>query len=110
METTNYLAIPSEAEATVRYKCFAKFLTESYLKNALLANPTLYLDVLEQFWGSAIVEEIALESGESTVEIHCKVGGKEMTITSKDINMALGIVGEDSLGWQVKQKWWTSLT
>ena len=64
-ENTNFLAISSDSEANPRNKCFTQFVAKSYLKEALFARPTLYLDILENLWNSATVEEVALESGES---------------------------------------------
>ena len=56
-ENTNFIAIANDSEANPRYKCFTRFMAESYLKGALFARPTLYLDILEEFWNSATVEE-----------------------------------------------------
>ena len=58
-ENTNLLAITSDFEANPMYKCFTRFVTESYIKETMFARPTLYLDILEDFWSSATVEKVA---------------------------------------------------
>lgn len=44
-KTMNYIVISSEIEANKRYKCFVKFVANSYIHEALFAKPTLYVDV-----------------------------------------------------------------
>ncbi|KAK1360059.1 hypothetical protein POM88_044533 [Heracleum sosnowskyi] len=87
---TNLLTIPSEAEAKPRYKCFVRFLNDSYLSQALTLNPTLYVDVLEGFWRTALVSTMAREDGTSFQEIACSIGGKHFQFGEKEINEALG--------------------
>ena len=72
-QTTNYIAITNDVEApNANYKCFVKFLAESCISGALTANPIIYLDLLEQFWASAVVEEMALEDATVSYTIFCK--------------------------------------
>ncbi|KAK1399488.1 hypothetical protein POM88_009351 [Heracleum sosnowskyi] len=87
---TNLLTIPSEAEAKPRYKCFVRFLNTSYLSQALTLNPTLYVDVLEGFWRTALVSTMAREDGTSFQEVACSIGGKHFQFGEKEINEALG--------------------
>ncbi|KAK1365721.1 hypothetical protein POM88_041282 [Heracleum sosnowskyi] len=87
---TNLLTIPSEAEANPRYKCFVRFLNTSYLRQALTLNPTLYVDVLEGFWRTALVSTMAREDGTSFQEVSCSIGGKHFQFGEREINEALG--------------------
>lgn len=66
-------------------------MAESYIKDALSANPTLYLDILEQFWRSATVEVTTLADGSSDYIIQCKVLDKDITVTTEVMNKALGL-------------------
>ena len=93
-ENTNFLAIASDYEANPRYKCFTQFIVESYLKKALFIRPTLYLDVLENFWNAATVEEIALESSESRQVIICNIKSIAMRIAEEDFNQTFKIPEE----------------
>ena len=77
------------------YKCFVKFLAESYISGALTANPILYLDLLEQFWASAVVEEMALEDATVSYTIFCKLQDKNLTIDDAAMNKALGMHKEE---------------
>ncbi|KAK1394320.1 hypothetical protein POM88_013376 [Heracleum sosnowskyi] len=95
---TNLLSIPSEAEANPRYKHFVRFLNTSYLRQALTLNPTLYVDVLEGFWRTALVATMAKEDGTSFQEVSCTIGGKSFQFGEKEINEALGfkVEGHDT--------------
>lgn len=89
---TNFVAISSDVEApNANYKCFVKWLNESYIKTALTSNLVLYLDMLEQFWDSATVEVNSLEDGTVTYTIFCMIQKKGITITTEDMNKALGL-------------------
>ena len=66
-------------------------MSESYIKVALSANPTLYLDVLEQCWDSVTTEIIDLEDGSLSYVINCQVLGKDFSITLEDMSKALGL-------------------
>ena len=48
-KNTNFVVIATDSEVNPRYMCFTKFINESYLKGALFARPTLYIDILENF-------------------------------------------------------------
>ena len=85
-ENTNFLAIASDAEANPIYKCCTKFISESYLKEALFARPTLYLDILEEFWGSVTMGEVALKSGEIKQVITCTIKTINISFTEDDLN------------------------
>lgn len=92
---TKFITISSDVEApNTNFKCFIKWMPESYIKDALSANPTLYLDILEQFWGTATVEVVSLESAITSYIIYCKIQNKEITITTEDMNQARGLQQE----------------
>ncbi|KAK1360215.1 hypothetical protein POM88_044689 [Heracleum sosnowskyi] len=95
-DTTNVLAIPSDAEASPGYKCFVKFVSDSYLRGALFTNPTLYQDVLEAFWSTATSEEIALEDGKTKLRITYAIKGVHISFDATDVNKALGITEMDA--------------
>lgn len=91
-ETINFIAICSEIEANGRYKCFVKFIADSYLQGALFAKPTLYVNVLEQFWKSVTCEDVALVNGEENTIIACTIGTIFMYFDDMDINKALTLL------------------
>ena len=89
---TNFIAISSDVEApNPNYKCFVRWISESFIKGTLYANPTLYLDVLEEFWRSATYEETALEDGTHGYLIHCKIQGIDISFGTEEMNKALGL-------------------
>ncbi|KAK1384969.1 hypothetical protein POM88_022704 [Heracleum sosnowskyi] len=91
---TNFLTIPSDAEANPRYKCFVRFLNTSYFHQALTMNPTMYIDLLEAFWRTAKCTVMAREDETSFQEITCTIGGKQLQFGEKEINEALGFKTE----------------
>ncbi|KAL1824142.1 hypothetical protein ACET3Z_010920 [Daucus carota] len=76
------------------FKGFVKFLSESYLAGALNANPILYLDVLHQFWTTAVCTTVVQDAVTSLV-VNCSIGGQEIEITANDANLALGLPTEN---------------
>ena len=71
---TNFIAFLDANQAPDSFKGFVKFLSESYIAGALTASPVLYLDVLHEFWTSAITRTIVLENVTSMV-VTCTIGG-----------------------------------
>ncbi|KAK1386444.1 hypothetical protein POM88_014622 [Heracleum sosnowskyi] len=92
---SNFVALESEADASDQYKCFVKFLNGSHIKDALLCKPTLNLDVLEDFWATTMVEEIALDDGQNKLQVNCTIKGMSMSFDIAAINEALNITPEE---------------
>ena len=92
-ENTNVIA--NDSEANTRYKCFIRFVDESYLKETLFVRPTLYLGVLEEFWNSAIVEEVALEICETKQVINCIIKEISISFSEYDINKTFNLLEEN---------------
>ncbi|KAK1389794.1 hypothetical protein POM88_017972 [Heracleum sosnowskyi] len=92
---TNFLTMPSDTEANPRYKCFVCFLNTSYLRQALIMNPPMYVDLLEAFWRTATCTVMAKEDETSFLEIHCTVGGKELQFGEKEVNETFGFKTEN---------------
>ena len=51
---TNYITFTDANQAPDSFKGFVKFLSEFYIAGALTANIVLYLDVLHEFWKTAV--------------------------------------------------------
>ena len=91
---TNLIAFLDANQAPDSFKEFAKLLSESYLAGALTANPVMYLDVLRQFWTTAISRTVVNENVNSTV-VSCTIGGQEIEFSVADVNVALGLPTEN---------------
>ena len=90
-ETTNYVGVPPENDAGPQYQCFVHFLTTSYLHGALFKSPTLYKDILETFWRTAICETMALEDKTTKIMVSCQIGDKHLSFDANNINIALDL-------------------
>lgn len=94
-ETTNYIAIANDSEARPRFKCFTWFLAQSYQSCALFAQPTLYVDILEHFWRSAIWETITPGNDGEKINITCQIGNVHTSFDTTDMNKVLNLSTKD---------------
>ena len=91
---TNYIAFTDANQAPDSFKGFVKFLSESYIAGALTANPVLYMDVLHEFWTSAVFRTVVNDNIGSMV-VTCSIGGQQIEFNEQDVNIALGVPNAD---------------
>ncbi|KAL8131777.1 hypothetical protein AgCh_007632 [Apium graveolens] len=87
---TNYIAFTDANQAPDSFKGFIKFLSESYLAGALTANPILYLDVLHEFWNTAMLRTVMNDNFVSLV-VTFSIGGQQIEFNEQDVNATLGL-------------------
>ncbi|XP_074332124.1 uncharacterized protein LOC141668956 [Apium graveolens] len=57
---------------------------------ALTTNPVLYLDILHEFWTTAMVRTVMNDNSVSLV-VTCTIGGQQIEFNMQDVNTALGL-------------------
>ena len=72
---TNFLAFLDVNQAPEAFQCFVKFLSETYFVGTLTANPILYLDILGDFWNSAVARTVIHEDQSSSLVVNCQIKG-----------------------------------
>ena len=91
---TNFIAFADANQAPDSFKGFVKFLSESYIAGALTANPVLYLDMLHEFWTTAVVRTVVNDNTGSMV-VTCSIGGQQIEFNDQDVNIAMGLPTAD---------------
>ncbi|GJS97345.1 hypothetical protein Tco_0804313 [Tanacetum coccineum] len=85
-----YLKKPTGSEG---FQEIVDFLNDSYIRYALIKNPTIYVSLIEKFWQTATVR--TFDNGEQ--EITATVDGKEFTITEVSIWRHLQLANVDGI-------------
>ena len=93
-ESTNMLALPLGTEAPANYADFLNLMGNSYLKTALYKKPIMYLDVLEAFWNTTVIEDMVDEDGTTNQVVSCTIKIVAISFNSNDVNNALGLPNE----------------
>ncbi|KAL8112705.1 hypothetical protein AgCh_020140 [Apium graveolens] len=65
--------------------------TFTRLIGALTANPVLYLDVLRDFWNTAVVRTVVHENHVVSIMVNCSIRSQQVEFSEDDVNVALGI-------------------
>ncbi|KAL8135765.1 hypothetical protein AgCh_010402 [Apium graveolens] len=71
---------------------------------ALTANPVLYLDILGDFWNSAMARTVIHEDQSSSLVVNCQIKGQQVEITEADMNLALNIPTDKVVGIPTKEE------
>lgn len=106
-QTTNYLTFPSINDIKDQNKCFVHFPNNPYLKGALTANPTLYIEAFEEFWRTIMCTEIGMENGSTMIKISCVIKGIVIIFIEHDVNKALDLSTEDFVVEATNDIWWS---
>ena len=93
-ETTNMLALPIGTDAPPNYADFLNLMGNSYLKTALFKKPIMYIDVLEAFWNTAIIEDMVAEDGTTNQVVSCTIKTVSIRFNAADVNSALDLPNE----------------
>ncbi|KAK1404506.1 hypothetical protein POM88_004111 [Heracleum sosnowskyi] len=86
---TNFAGIYSPSDASEGFKGLVYFMNKSYLGYAITSTPVLDLDMIENFWETAVAQE---DGDISSIQFKIKEHGYSLTV--QGINAALGIVLE----------------
>ena len=89
----NQLAFLEKSEDNASFHQVVDFLNNSYIRFALLVNPTIYENQILQFWQSAKIK--TSENGEQRIK--AKVDGKHLTLTESSIRRHLHLDDSDGI-------------
>ncbi|KAL8116495.1 hypothetical protein AgCh_022855 [Apium graveolens] len=88
---TNYITFTDANQAPDSFKSFVKFLSETYFPGALTSNPVLYLDILSDFWNTAVVRTVVHENQAIFLVVNCSIQRQGVEFHESDVNKALEI-------------------
>ncbi|GJY74110.1 hypothetical protein Tco_0478541 [Tanacetum coccineum] len=92
-DTHNMVAYLNKSEGSEGFHQIVDFLNHSYIRYALIENPTIYVSLIQQFWQTATAS--TLDSGE--IQITATIDGKVKIITEASIRRHLKLEDSDAI-------------
>ncbi|GKF57865.1 hypothetical protein Tco_0171402 [Tanacetum coccineum] len=83
-ETHNLVAFLDQPKESEGFEQIIDFMNASFIRYALMVNPTIYTSFIKQFWATAKVQTINKE-----VQIQALVDGKKVIVTETSVRRAL---------------------